>query len=143
MTLPLSTILRRYLDDRDNISLDDKACDEGSLFKEVLKQAPKAGFVEYPGRVHPELKFPQLWNYNAWQSCVAKYESDKKKSHEERVAKFIFDENMKQVTYHLANKYHMTEDMAALTANMLLKKGMITEIKAAGIKNIVESEEDL
>lgn len=99
-------------------------------------------FQDFDGK---KLSHPVLWRYTDWMLSAERYNRQKKRSEEERVARWIFNQNHNDLSKALSKSQGLTEEFANRLATKLLTGNAPIEIlKQLGFDGkIITTEEEL
>ena len=97
-------------------------------------------FEEWDGT---PLTLPVLWSYPEWYESRTNYKRLKDKSEKERVAKWIFEANVKIIARAIMEQEVLSPDQARAVAYIWLKGGKMGKIRAVGVKKLITKEEEL
>ena len=140
ITLPLYDFVSVLLRDNESFHVSHKL----GLVLDALSKDKCLVHVQWISFEGKNLQLPLVWRYKQWTESSTKYIIAKKKSDEERIAKFIFDANIKKVSRALMRSpYAMDESFAVSTAFSLLKNNRIGVIKHMLNVEVITKESEL
>jgi hypothetical protein len=84
--------------------------------------------IQYADFYGHKLPQPMLWRYRYWVESINKFNIDKARSEAQRVAKYIFDENVKRVKKACINVLLMDDSNANGTAFCIVRHNNKTAI---------------
>jgi hypothetical protein len=140
ITLPLDEYLADLLGENHSVPIRANVAE----ILDIKLKGKCTYHIQWPDAYNPDLRKPLLWSYAAWVESVELWERQRKRSHDERVARFMFEENVRILARHLVWKYCMTEDRAPLCALSIMKCATKDlKVSQCGIKKLITSEDEL
>lgn len=138
ITIPLSHFVKLFLNGEYSRPIPHSIAE----IVEAKSKGTTICYVQRRDKYNPSLSTPILWNWGKWRESIDNWESSKKRSEDERVMKFIFDENVKRVSKQCQKFLLMDEDYALPTAFFLMKHGRFVAMRAIGVNNLVKTIEE-
>ena len=139
ITLPLNDFISILLREDESFSVSNKL----GLAIDALSKDQLLVHVQWVSFEGKALSSPLVWRYKEWVASSQKDAIAKKRSADERLAKFIFDANMRKVSRALMRSPHMMDESFAIsTAFGLIKNNRIGVIKhLLGVELITKESE--
>ena len=137
ITLFLDEYLEDLLGDNHSIPIRQSLAEQ----LEIQLKGSQLHHIQFADQYSPDLRKPLLWKYSAWKESVVLWDRQKKRSHDERVARFILEHNVKSLAKILMRDYFMDENTARSASLSMIKKNKLTKIEFFGGKLITKEEE--
>jgi len=103
-----------------------------ALIVEQLSKNRQSYHIQWYDEEGKELHLPVLWLYNRWIESVEKYVKLKAEGEARRIAKFIYDANVKMLLAHIVKTMELDVDKAREVANNWMNNP--NKIKSVGLK---------
>jgi len=140
ITLPLDEYLEDTLGENHSVPIRASVAE----ILDIKLKNRLTYYVQWPDKYNPDLKRPLLWRYKAWIESVDLWERQRKRANDERVARFIFEANVKLVAKQITYKYNMPIERSTLCALSIIKcKTMHLKVAQCGVKKLIEKESEL
>ena len=110
----------------------------------LLKKADtQLFFIQHPSPHDLAIFYPVLWSYPKWKESCELWERQKAYSEEQRVLRYILDENVRRVSKALQETEWilLDEEHATPCAYSLVKNKREKAIKLLGVKLVTKKEE--
>ncbi len=98
--------------------------------------------IQWPDKYNG-LDNPLLWPIAGWRDATERWQAEKKRSEERRIAKFIFEANMRVVSAKAMKYFSIDDTFAQPIAHQYLIKKRLNALLTIGVTRIITSEEEL
>lgn len=139
ITIRLSVLAGFILRDDSDRQIDNNT----ALIIEAKCKNKGTYHIQWPDKYNPDLTKPKLWLYPYWKNDIDRWEAQKKRSDEQRDARFVQEANVRLVAQYVKRYFMMDDNWATNTAFGLVTKRRTNGIREIGVPKLIERVDEI
>lgn len=100
-------------------------------------------YIQFPDEQPNKYGTYVLWSLNAWRSSNELYTKQRDRAERERIERFIFEANVKDVAKACMREFYLDEDRAIEMARTFVRKGNKGAFQLIGVEKLKQTKDEL